>query len=136
MGRAILIAVAAAALAGCEGWEGPGNWLDEGFEAGAPASACRGVDELPDGRFPVDNHLNTGFSNWEGRVRGQGVRCVVHTDPLNASKAAWVNCTVRGPAVITHNPPIYGKEIFVAGPGAFELRVNRRGLTCRPVGAP
>ena len=76
MGRAILIAVAAAALAGCEGWEGPGNWLDEGFEVGAPASACRGVDELPDGRFPVDNHPNTGFSNWEGRVRGQDVRCV------------------------------------------------------------
>jgi hypothetical protein len=133
MVRALLNIAAAAALAGCEGWEGPGNWLDEGYEAGASASACRGADQLPDGRFPKDVHLNTGFSNWEGRVRGQAAECVVHTDPLNASKAAWVNCRVDGPAVITHSPPIGDKEIFLAGPGTFELRMNKRGLTCRPV---
>ena len=124
--------VATALLAGCSGWEGPGNWLDEEHLVGMRGSACAPADHNPDGSFPQSNQLDTGFAGWDSKVRAQALVCVVHTDPFNFSKAAWVNCSVQGPAVITHNPPLGGKEIFVAGPGPFELRMTKHALSCRP----
>jgi len=129
----ILAALAAAALlAGCSGWEGPGDWLDEDYLAGMRNSACAAADELPDGLFPKSDQLDTGFAGWDSKVRAQALNCVEHTDPFNFSKAAWVECDIRGPAVITHSPPVGGKEIFVAGPGAFNLRMTKHALSCKP----
>jgi|CXWL01.1.fsa_nt_gi hypothetical protein len=134
--RAALVAVAvAAALAACAGWEGPGGWLQEAFVVGQPASACATAGDYAQGEYPAEHVFNTSFANWSGRVRAQHVECSEHTDPLNISKAAWVECRVEGPALVMHSPPIAGAETFVVGAGVFDLRATRSGMSCKPVEA-
>ena len=126
----VFLLIAAAAPAACAGWEGPGNWLDKDHAVGQPASVCTpgGAQES----FAAEHEFDSAFAGWTGSVRAQSVKCIDHTDPLNISKAAWIECDVIGPALITHSPAINGAETFTAPAGRFELRATRRGLSCKP----
>ena len=125
----------ATTLAGCSGWEGPSHWLQEDYVAGLPASACAPTRRAPQGDYPAHRDFNATAAGWSGSVRAQEASCIVHTPPIRFSKATWVECKVRGPAVITHAPPISGGDVFAAGAGVFDLRATRRGLSCRPIGS-